>query len=265
MELGQGDGAAGKVGRPTERGYAPAVLLVGLSVMAVFMTMAMPVWTQFNKREKEAELIWRGQQYMRAISQFQRKYANTFPPSVDLLVEQKFLRKKYKDPITDDDFQPIPAGGIVNPGQLPGIGAGGGRPPSGTPPVQGRPGAPGTATPSTPTLSGVPGGTSAGAIGIQGVVSKSKDTSIKIYNGRTHYNEWAFIALVTNQRAGTGAVPGAAGQRPGGRPPVPGETGGTTFTRPGQSGPGAQPSPFGVPPGGPRPPGQPPPQRPPGR
>jgi hypothetical protein len=245
-----------------------AVLLVGLSMMAVFMTMAMPVWTQFNKREKEAELIWRGQQYVRGVTLFQRKYANTFPPTVDILVEQKFLRKKYKDPITDDDFQPIPAGGGVNPGQVQGVGGGGagaGRSQPGAAQVQGRPGAPGgpgTVSPTTPTLSGVPGGTAAGSIGIQGVVSKSKDTSLKIYNGRTRYNEWAFIALVTNQRAGTGAVPGAApGQRPSGRPPVPGESGGGTFSRPGQSGPGA--SPFGVPPGGSRPPGQPPPQRPP--
>src|SRR6266511_1131550 len=36
-------------------------------------------------------------------------------------------------------------------------------------------------------------------LGIQGVVSKSKDTSIKIYNGRQKYNEWAFVAVQTVQ------------------------------------------------------------------
>ncbi len=93
-----------------------AALLVGLSIMAVLMSAALPVWSHHMKREREEELIWRGQQYARAIGLFQRKYANTFPPTIDILVEQRFLRKKYKDPITNSDFQPIPAGGGV-PGQ----------------------------------------------------------------------------------------------------------------------------------------------------
>src|SRR6476659_5813871 len=58
-------------------------------------------------REKEEELIFRGKQYARAIGLFQRKFANTPPPSIDVLVEQRFLRKKYKDPITNADFQPL--------------------------------------------------------------------------------------------------------------------------------------------------------------
>ena len=86
-----------------------AVLLVAMSVMAVMMTVAMPVWKQMAQREKEQELIFRGQQYARAIGLFQRKYANTPPPTLDVLVQEHFLRKKYKDPITNADFVPIPA------------------------------------------------------------------------------------------------------------------------------------------------------------
>ena len=89
------------------RGYAMAALLVGMSVMAVLMSALLPVWSHMATREKEEELIFRGRQYARAIGLFQRKYANTAPPTIDLLVEQRFLRKKYKDPITNDDFQPI--------------------------------------------------------------------------------------------------------------------------------------------------------------
>ena len=89
------------------RGYAMAALLVGMSVMAVLMGALMPVWTHMATREKEAELVFRGQQYARAIGLFQRKFANTPPPTIDVLVEQRFLRKKYKDPITNDDFQLI--------------------------------------------------------------------------------------------------------------------------------------------------------------
>src|SRR4026208_231099 len=90
-----------------ERGYAMAALLVGMSVMAVLMSALLPVWSHMATREKEEELIFRGKQYARAIGLFQRKYANTAPPTIDVPVEQRFLRKKYKDPITKDDFQPI--------------------------------------------------------------------------------------------------------------------------------------------------------------
>src|SRR5258708_21620011 len=61
-------------------------------------------------REKEEYLVFRGKQYVHAIGLFQRKFANAYPPNVDVLVEQRFLRKKFKDPITNDDFVPIPVG-----------------------------------------------------------------------------------------------------------------------------------------------------------
>jgi type II secretory pathway pseudopilin PulG len=220
MELGQDSRAGSRFVPGDDRGYAMAVLLVGLSVMAVMLTMAMPVWSQFTKREREAELIWRGQQYARAIGLFQRKFANTFPPNVDILVEQRFLRKKYKDPVTNDDFQLIavagggPVGGIQPPG--------GG--PQGAPPVR-QPGGP-----PTGQL-----GASQPALGVQGVTSKSKDTSLRVYNGRTRYNEWLFVHLQTAQGIGPGGV-----QRPGG-PPGSGRPGIGPGQQPGQGfGPGSQ-------------------------
>ena len=97
-----------------------AALLVALSIMAVMMTVAMPVWKQTAQREKEEELVFRGLQNAHAIGMFQRKFANAYPPNVDVLVEQRFLRKKFKDPITNDEFVPIPVGtglpGIGRPG-----------------------------------------------------------------------------------------------------------------------------------------------------
>ena len=50
-----------------------AVLLMGLSVMAILMTIAMPVWKHDAQREKETELVFRGEQYGRALTLFQRK------------------------------------------------------------------------------------------------------------------------------------------------------------------------------------------------
>jgi type II secretory pathway pseudopilin PulG len=201
-----------------DHGYAMAALLVAMSVMAVLMGALLPVWSHLALREKEEELVFRGQQYARAIGLFQRKYANTAPPTIDVLVEQRFLRKKYKDPITNDDFQPIYANQGVTP-------------PGGGPTAQ-RPGQSPTATPAQqPRTTLQPGFNSTGAGvqgGVIGVTSKSKDESIKIYNGRTRYNEWAFVYIQTAQRPGQGGPPVGM--------PV----------RPGQQG---QPGPFGGPPG----------------
>src|SRR6188474_1066827 len=53
----------------THAGYA-------MAIMAIVLTAAMPTWSQMIRREKEEELIFRGNQYARAISQYQRKFAN---------------------------------------------------------------------------------------------------------------------------------------------------------------------------------------------
>src|SRR5262245_60027682 len=109
----------------SEQGYAMAALLVALSVMAVLMTAAMPVWKQVARREKEEEVIFRGQQYARAIGLFQRRAGpGVLPPSIDTLTQGKFLRKKYKDPITGQDFDLLGVG-TNQPGQTPGAPGGG--------------------------------------------------------------------------------------------------------------------------------------------
>jgi type II secretory pathway pseudopilin PulG len=249
-------GLAGQAShRRRDGGYAMAALLVAMSVMAVMMTVAMPVWKQIAQREKEEELVFRGEQYARAIGLFQRKFANAPPPNFDILVEQRFLRKKYKDPITNDDFAIVtqaqnapgttPTGGpgAATPGGLPpagpaaGTGPARGRSPFPTPgsgPSSGssagspRPGSPGAIPPP-----GSAGGIIGPAGGIIGVTSKSKDKSIRIYKGRTHYNEWQFVYVQQTPTPGVG-VPGAPA--PGGR----GRGGG-----PGQPAPN---NPFGQPP-----------------
>jgi type II secretory pathway pseudopilin PulG len=226
----------------SENGYAMAVLLVVMSVMAIMMTAAMPVWKQLAQREKEQELIFRGQQYVRAIGLFERKYANTPPPTLDVLVQERFLRKKYKDPVTNDDFVPIPATQTaVSP---PGSTQTRGGAPTGT--VSASPGSPlGT------TRVGITGGSG----GIIGVTSASKAASIRIYNGATHYNEWRFVyapPAVTPGAGGRGtAVPaGGRGGPPGrGGPLGPGGQPG----RGGPAGPGGPFGPNGRGPGGPGP------------
>jgi type II secretory pathway pseudopilin PulG len=227
-----------------------AVLLIGMSIMAVMMTVVMPVWKHESQREKEAELVFRGEQYGRALMMFSRKHGpGTTPPTIDVLLQEHFLRKKYKDPITNEDFEVVKMGQNT-PGstQSPGTAQRGGAStsPLSAPLTGQRSGAPGGTTP------GLGGGTSGGVGGVYGVASKSKEQSIRIYKGRTHYNEWLFTAPVQQAQApGAGApgagVPGVGGPG-GGRPGQPG----TTFTPVGPGGVGGgRPGGFGRPnPGG---------------
>jgi len=224
-----------------QHGYAMAVLLVTLSVMAILLTIVMPVWKHAAQREKETELVFRGQQYVHAISLYQRRHGpGVLPPTIDVLLNEHYLRKKFKDPITNGDFQVL-IQGQSTPGPAAGSATPGGRA-SATP--QGRGLAPPAGGASQVGL--VQGGRGAGVIG---VASKSAASSIRIYNGRTHYNEWAFIFTPTVQAPG--GVPGPPGQRlggPGQRPGGPGPiTGpGSPFT---PTGPGRG-TPPNLPPGG---------------
>ena len=43
-----------------------------------------------------------------------------------------------------------------------------------------------------------------------GVASKSKDVSIRIYNGRTHYNEWQFVYVAQTTAPGQDCGPVAS-------------------------------------------------------
>jgi type II secretory pathway pseudopilin PulG len=186
-----------------------AALLVSIAVMSVLMSVALPTWRHAAQREKEAELVFRGEQYARAVALYRAKNANAFPPSIDVLVQGKYLRKKYLDPITNKDFDVIgvgPQAGQMPGGQNAGRGAGS----SNTPASAGQQGR-GGLQPTPPQASGAPG---AVVSGIMGVHSKSTDDSIRIYNGQTKYNMWNFVFTALNRPGGNApgaATPGAPG------------------------------------------------------
>jgi type II secretory pathway pseudopilin PulG len=233
-------------GQGGQRGYAMAALLVSIGVMMVVMTVAMPVWRTQAQREKEAELVFRGEQIARAINLYMRKMGGgNYPPSLDVLVQGRFLRKKYKDPMTKDgEWDVILAAGGV-PGQQ-------GAPTQPTPGIGGRPGgAPSTglsAPPSrmsNPSPSPFAGSQGAGG-GIMGVRSKSKESSFRLYKGSgTHYNEWLFLFSSVSNRPGVPGGPMAPGLPGRGGSPVPGMPGGPGGRRgqPGRPGLGTNPGP----------------------
>jgi type II secretory pathway pseudopilin PulG len=189
-------------------------LLVAMSIMALMMTVALPTWHQMTQREKEAELVFRGQQYARAIGLFQKKAGpGVLPPTIDALVEGHYLRKKYKDPITGGDFDVLLAGTAA---PTPGGTAANPTPQSQTQTqtgLAGRGSMSGMSAGATPSAFGQTA--SAGRGGVMGVASKSKDQSIRIYNGRTHYNEWQFVYTMQTQAPGQGGAPGGQPQRGG--------------------------------------------------
>ncbi len=105
-------------GAASDRGFMMVAILIGMAVAAIMMTAALPKWHQQVQRTREEELIFRGEQYARAIVLFWVKNNRTYPPSIDVLVSQHYLRKKWKDPVTNDDFALVGTG-IIN---LPGAG-----------------------------------------------------------------------------------------------------------------------------------------------
>lgn len=229
-------------GRPgwvvRQRGYAMVALLVAMAVMAVTLSVALPVFKTVARREREAELVFRGEQYARAIGMFQRKYGNALPPNVEVLLNERFLRKAYTDPITGEAFKilgpgsPELAEALAAAPAASGRGAGNG-PGENEPVGRETPGA----TMSTPL--GRRGGfaplglESAGARapgGILAVTSSSPDESLRLYNGKGHYNEWFFMALQASVTAGApegsqAPVPGLRGRGAGPSGPGQGQAG----------------------------------------
>lgn len=218
-----------------------AALLVGLAVMALVMSAAAPVWQTAARREREAELVFRGEQYARAIQLFQRKYANASPANIDALVNEKFLRRKYLDPITNGEFKLLDAAEAAlltsSADGLGGDGRGGRAGAPGGGESSSRPGLGGAGTSARPTfpargaVGGGGGGTSTttlravqvGGSGIVGVTSRSAEKSLREYRGRGFYNQWAFVPVERQFTAGgpPGTPAPGTGGPPGSTPPPP--------------------------------------------
>lgn len=310
--------------RRSERGYILITLILFVALIAVAAMVMLPVVAFQVKRDREEELIHRGVQYSRAMKHFVKKFGR-YPTRLEDLEntnQVRFLRKRYKDPITGKDFKLLhlgevqmsfgagiagatPAGGL-NPGAGginggPGgqaalangalnafAAAGGlaaaaginansaqGKLPNtlvtptpgqnsednaegngpGTTPGQGTsfaaagPGAPGAFgsvnganSPNAQVFGGGP---------VVGVASTSKDKTIRIFNKKSHYNEWQFIYDPTTDRGGLLTTPNQPSLQ--GATAIQGAPGtGTSGSSTGISG---QPNPGGIQPSQPNQPG----------
>jgi type II secretory pathway pseudopilin PulG len=186
--------------RRTETGYALVALMATVATMLILMAAAGPFWKYLMRNDAEEELLFRGGEIADAVSRYQRRNGNALPGSLEVLVKQRFLRKEYKDPMTKDGkWRFLRPGDAVLPG------------------MPGAPAAPGigggvtatTTTTTRPSAFSQPG--QAIGSGFVGVATTNTEKSLRVFNGRTKYSEWLFVA---GQPRVIGRAP-TAGPRPG--------------------------------------------------
>jgi type II secretory pathway pseudopilin PulG len=160
----------------SEGGYTLAIFVMVIAVMAIMMAAAVEIVSFQARREKEAELIFRGQQYVEGIRLYRQKYGR-YPMRMQELWEAdpKVLRKKWTDPITGSEKW-----GVIFKGQE-------GRQ------VSGPPGGPQPTPTRTPVFERQREQEGEKVGPIVGVHSLSTETSIKVYEGRTQYDMWKFV------------------------------------------------------------------------
>lgn len=263
--------------RSRESGYMLLVIMLAMALLIIGLAAVARNIAQEIRHDKEEEMVHRGAQYARAIRRFYKKFGR-YPSRMEELEDtnhMRFLRRRYKDPMTaEGDWRLLHFGDVkisfapaIRPGTSvgPGIGPAGASPGGAQTTGQGAAGQ----TPGGPTSSGQPGpigtpaesmssplkGPSFGGGPIVGVASQSDAQSIMEFDQKNHYKDWQFIYDPSSDRGGLIKGPyvrplqGAVGM-PGvpGTPGVPGATGlpnpmGTP------AGPGSPMSPPGVTPG----------------
>ena len=224
-----------------ERGYILLTLMLFVALLTIgLLALVQNIESQI-KRDREEELIHRGVQYSRAVRHYFKKFGR-YPNRVEELENTnniRFLRKRYKDPMTGKDFKPLHMTDVqMSFSGVPGAGL----PPAGlnTSPVGGLNGTtpnPGGAVQDPTAAQNAQGGDQSGigdqpnqpATGaspqasqqsssstassqltsqtfgggaIVGVASVSKDKTIREFNKKDHYNQWQFIYDPTTDRGG---------------------------------------------------------------
>jgi type II secretory pathway pseudopilin PulG len=88
--------------RENEQGFLLVGLVVAIFIILLFLAVAAPTVAHELRREQEVETVYRGNQYVRAIQLYYRKFGH-YPGSMEQLEktsEIRFLRKQYVDPMT---------------------------------------------------------------------------------------------------------------------------------------------------------------------
>jgi hypothetical protein len=86
----------------SKKGYALLTTIIAVNVFTILIMKAQSSWETQLMRDMEEELLFRARQYVTAIEMYMKKNANVMPKSLDELYEKKFLRKRFKDPMTGE-------------------------------------------------------------------------------------------------------------------------------------------------------------------
>ena len=145
------------------RGYILITLMLFITLLAMAAVAVLPEIVHQIQRDREEEMIHRAVGYSRAIRKYYKKFGR-YPARIEELEntnQQRFLRKRYQDPITRKDFKLVRLGDpALNMLGLGGVGQGLTQPQGGKPgfvaaPTGGvRPAGPGDA--NMPQVTGLP-------------------------------------------------------------------------------------------------------------
>lgn len=209
--------------RPGESGVVFIWILVSFFVIAVLLVAAVQPASIVAKREREAELVFRGEEYTEAIRLFQQEHGGAYPTKLKQLLQQgpkkhRYIRRLYRNPfdtegkwillgpgttvVSKDDkgntvykssgaptgLPTAPATPAPTPGQqgVPGAGA----PAAGSSPGQARPGMPRMGQVLPFRIGGQEGQP------ILGVYCKLHEKAFQDLLGNSYYDEWFFSPLV---------------------------------------------------------------------
>ena len=98
---------ASRRGGNDSAGYILITLILIVALLTIAAAAIAPSIAFQVKRDREEEMIHRGVQYSRAVQHYYKKF-NRYPSRIEDLEDTnnlRFLRKKYKDPITGKDFK----------------------------------------------------------------------------------------------------------------------------------------------------------------
>jgi type II secretory pathway pseudopilin PulG len=94
--------SSAEIERHEERGFMLVGLIVAIFFVLLALSVAAPKMAQQLRREREVEAVHRGNQYVRAIRLYYRKFGH-YPGSIEQLEKTnniRFLRQQYVDPMT---------------------------------------------------------------------------------------------------------------------------------------------------------------------
>jgi type II secretory pathway pseudopilin PulG len=235
------------------RGYILITMMLFLSLLAMAALAVLPDIALQVKRDREEELIHRGLGYSRGIRRFYKKFGR-YPTKIEDLENTntlRFIRQRYKDPVTGEDFKILRIGDVglsgLMMGGIPGQNFQGA--PGVTLPGRGTPGSnlgqgtgqqiqimtntdttnaaggnsgtsPATQTNPNPSASSSPSNSSDLSSSTQqvfgggpmvGVVSTNQAKTIREFCKKSHYKDWYFIYDPTNDRGGALTTPWCPG------------------------------------------------------